>query len=307
MEGREMTAGEMPLAACSVAPPPRPTGSNGQPPQPLRTIEPAGRWTSINWSELWQFRDLLYFLTWRDVKVRYKQTVLGAAWAILQPTLQMVVFTLIFGRLAGMEKQTEAIGVAYPLFAYGGLLLWMFFQNAVSNSAASMVGSANLITKVYFPRLAVPFAAVAAALVDLAVSFPLLVPMMFLFKEPLSAQVVVMPLAVLGAFFTAAGVGTLLAALTVAYRDFRYVVPFLLQLWMAVSFVYIPSQLVSEKWRFLLYLNPMAGFIDAFRASLFGLELNWLGLGLALASSVVLFLIGATYFRNVERRFADII
>src|SRR5262249_42889275 len=187
----------------------------------VQVIRPSRGWVGINWAEIWRYRELLYFLTWRDVKIRYKQTVLGAAWAILQPFMTMIVFSLIFGRMAGLGTKTG--GVPYPIYVYAGLLPWTFFANAIATSGNSLVGSANLITKVYFPRLIVPLAFVGAGLVDLGVSFLVLLGMMFFYRTPISGQLALIPLFLAGTILAATGVGTLLSALTVAYRDFRYV------------------------------------------------------------------------------------
>jgi lipopolysaccharide transport system permease protein len=260
---------------------------------------------SLRLDELWHYRELLYFLTWRDVKVRYKQTALGAAWAILQPFLTMVVFSVFFGRLAGLGARTG--GVPYPIYVYAGLLPWTFFATAVGSSSNSVVGSVNLISKVYFPRLIIPLAAVGSGLVDLAVSFVVLLGMMIYFGTAVSWQLVLVPLFLLGTVLTATGVGALLAALTVSYRDFRYVVPFMLQLWMYVTPVIYPSTIVPERWRWLLSLNPMTGLIDGFRSAFLARPMDWPSVAFSLLLSGLLFLGGTSYFRNVERRFADII
>jgi lipopolysaccharide transport system permease protein len=277
------------------------------PPAPaaVRIIEPPRGWTSIDWAEIWRYRELLYFLTWRDIKVRYKQTVLGAAWAVLQPLLTMVVFTIFFGRLAGLSSKTG--GIPYPIYVYAGLLPWTFFANALSGSGSSLVGSSNLITKVYFPRLVIPLATVGAGLVDLAVSLVVLLVLMAFYGTALSWQLVLAPFFLAGIILAAAGVGSLLAALTVAYRDFRYVVPFMVQIWMFVTPVIYPLSIIPERWRWLLSLNPMAGLIEGFRSAFLARPLEWPHIGLSLAVSAFLFLIGAAYFRKVERSFADII
>jgi lipopolysaccharide transport system permease protein len=271
----------------------------------ITIIEPGEGWAAIEWSELWRYRELLYFLTWRDVKIRYKQTALGAAWAILQPFMQMLVMTLFFGRMAGLDQKTG--GVPYPIFLFAALLPWTFFSNAIANSGNSLVGSSNLITKVYFPRLIIPLASVGAGLVDLAVSFVVLLAMMLYYHTAITWQVVLVPLFLLGTVLTATGVGTLLSALTVAYRDFRYVVPLLVQLWMFVSPVMYPSDIVPAQWRGLYFLNPMAGLIEGFRAAFLGRPLDPGHIVLSLVVSVALFVGGAAYFRKVERSFADII
>ena len=271
---------------------------------PLLVIEPPRGWVGINWAEIWRYRELLYFLTWRDVKVRYKQTVLGAAWAVLQPFMQMVVFSIFFGKMAGMAKQTD---VPYPIFAYSGLLPWTFFANAISNSGNSLVGSSNLITKVYFPRLVIPLASVGAGLLDFAISSGVLLALMAYYGIPITWQLLLVPLFLAGTILAATGVGTLLSALTVAYRDFRYVVPFMVQLWLFVTPVIYPTKMVPPAWRWVLSLNPMAGLIDGFRGAFLGRALEWPTIAISLAVSILVFLGGAAYFRAVERRFADII
>jgi lipopolysaccharide transport system permease protein len=271
----------------------------------LQVIEPPRGWVRIDWAEIWRYRELLYFLTWRDVKVRYKQTFMGAAWAIFQPLMAMVVFSLFFGRLAGLGQKTG--GIPYPVYVYAGLLPWTFFATALANSGASLIGSSNLITKVYFPRLIIPFAAMGAGLVDLAIAFLVLLGLMAHYGIAFSWQIALLPLFLAGTVLTAAGVGALLSALTVAYRDFQYVVPFLIQLWMFATPVIYPSSIVPEKWRWVLCLNPMAGLIDGFRAAFLARALDGPSIALSLAVSVVLFLVGIAYFRTVERQFADTI
>jgi homopolymeric O-antigen transport system permease protein len=271
----------------------------------VQVIEPSKGWLAINWAELWQYRELLYFLIWRDVKVRYKQTLLGAAWAVLQPVMTMIVFTIFFGRLAGLSSKTG--GVPYPIFSYAALLPWTFFANSVGNSGNSLVGSTNLITKVYFPRLVIPLASVGAGLVDLGISFLVLLGMMLYYSTPLSWQLALVPALLLGTVLVATGVGTLLSALTVTYRDFRYVVPFMMQIWMFVTPVTYPSSLVPAKWRWLLALNPMGGFIEGFRGAFLARPLDWPQMSLSMVFALLLFLAGGAYFRKVERRFADVI
>ena len=271
----------------------------------VQVIEPSAGWIGINGRELWLYRELLYFLTWRDVKIRYKQTILGAAWAILQPFMTMVVFALFFGRLAGLGHKTG--GIPYPIYVYAGLLPWTFFATAIGSSGNSLVGSASLITKVYFPRLVIPLAAVGAGLVDLAVSFTALLALMIYYRTPLSWQLLWVPLFLAGTVLVATGIGSLLSALTVSFRDFQYVVPFMIQLWLFMTPIIYPPSLVPEKWRWLLFLNPMAGLIEGFRAAFLARPLDWPPIGISLLVSIVLFLAGAAYFQQVENRFADII
>ncbi len=255
--------------------------------------------------ELWQYRELLYFLTWREVKVRYRQTVLGAVWAILQPLMTMAIFAVLFGRLAGLQRHTGDI--PYGLYVYLGLAPWMFFANALTNSSGSLIGNVNLVTKVYFPRIIIPLSAVGAGLIDLAISLLVLLVLAMAWGVVPSISALLLPLFVLGITVTATGVGALFAALTVAYRDVRYALPFLVQCWMFVTPVIYPSTIVPERWRWLLFLNPMAGFTDGIRAGFLGMPLPWPAIGLATALAIGLFVLGSSYFRRVERSFADVI
>jgi lipopolysaccharide transport system permease protein len=276
---------------------------------PLTEIRPPQGWQLINLRELWNFRDLLYFLTWRDVKVRYKQTLLGAAWAVLQPAMMMVVFTIFFARLARVSSGD----IPYPLFAYAGLLLWSFFATAIANAGNSVVGSERLITKVYFPRLAIPLAAVSASLVDFAIAFGLLVVLMICYGILPGPGLLLVPLLLALVFLAAAGMGTLLAALNVAYRDFRYILPFLVQLWMfATPTIYLDLNAegfagASPLVQAVLYANPMTGLVAAFRAATLGGHIPWLMLASSTATVAGMFVIGCLYFRKVEDGFADII
>jgi lipopolysaccharide transport system permease protein len=267
-------------------------------------IRPPCGWQLINVRELWQFRELLYFLVWRDVKVRYKQTLLGIAWSVLQPAMMMVVFTLFFSRVAGFKDDE----VAYPVFVLCGLLPWTFFTSALVAAGNSVVGSERLITKVYFPRLAVPFAAVGAAFVDFLLAFGLLFVVMLIFQVPPAWGVLLTPVIVLVIALAAAGFGTLLAALNVAYRDVRYIIPFLVQLWIfATPAVYLPLPAGSsgDGLQGLLGLNPLNGLVAAFRAAVLGREIDWLGFAVSAAAVTVVFLVGCLYFRRVEDSFAD--
>ncbi|HMF11869.1 MAG TPA: ABC transporter permease [Gemmataceae bacterium] len=276
-------------------------------PPPLTLVEPPRGWQGLDLREIWRFRDLLYFLIWRDVKVRYKQTMLGAAWAVLQPLLMMAVFTVFFGKLAGVSSGD----LPYPVFAFAGLLPWTFFATAVSSGGNSVVGSERLITKVYFPRLAVPFAAVGAAVADFAAACVLLGVLMLLWGIAPGVGLLAAPL-IFGVIFLAAiGAGTLLAALNVAYRDFRYVIPFLVQLWMfATPTVYLQPAADgsgSSVVQALLALNPMTGLIAAFRASVLGTPIPWAAFAVSSVAAVGACLVGCYYFRKVESTFADII
>lgn len=272
---------------------------------PVTIIERRSSWQIVDWRELWRYHELLFFLTWRDVKVRYKQTALGAAWAVLQPLATMLVFAVFLGRMASVSAHIEH----YALFVFAGILPWTFFANALNSASNSVVGNQSLITKVYFPRLIIPMSAVGAGLVDFAVAFGMLAVMMlwnvvlpsweFLLLVPIAALLVV----------AALGIGTLLAALTVAYRDFRYVVSFSVQLWMfATPCIYLDaSQIVGPRGQLVLPLNPAYGLILNFRQAVLGRPLDVYALAVSGLVSVTLLLVGCLYFRRVERGFADII
>lgn len=280
-------------------------GAVVSPPWPHRQIiiEPRKGWLGVNWREIWNYRELLFFLTWRDVKVRYKQTVLGFLWAFIQPFLKMVVFSVVFGRLAKMDSE----GFPYPIFVYAGLLPWQFFAETLNRSSQSVVGNANLITKVYFPRLIMPISSVGACLVDFAISFSILIGLMFYYGiMPTFAAVLVLPLILL-TIFTALGVGTLLSALNVAYRDFRYVIPFMVQIWMFATPVIYPVKIVPKNWQWLLFLNPMSGIVDAYRSAILGKPFAWGNLAISVNVALLAFLCGLMYFRRFEREFADIV
>jgi len=266
-------------------------------------IEPQKGWRTLDLKELWAYRELLWVLTMRDVKVRYKQTVLGFTWAIIQPVMMMVVFSIFFGRLAQMPSD----GFPYPIFVYAGLLPWTFFANAIGTSGSSLIGSAQLVSKVYFPRLIIPLASIGAGLVDLAISTCILLALMAWYGVGWSLNLLMAPLLVAGVVFAALGVGTFLSALTVAYRDFRYVIPFMIQFWMFATPVVYPASLVPADWRWLFNLNPMAGIIEGFRSAFLGKPFDFVALAISFGVAFVLFLAGVAYFEKVERRFADII
>lgn len=269
----------------------------------VTVIEPSRGWRSLNLKELWAYRELLWVLTERDIKVRYKQTVLGAAWAVIQPLMLMVVFSVFFGKLAKMPSD----GIPYPIFAYCALLPWTFFANALASSANSVVGSANLISKVYFPRLVVPLASIGSWLVDFAIAAMILLGLMLYYDITWTANLLAVPLLVLGVVIAALGAGTLLSALTVAYRDFRYVIPFLLQFWMFATPIVYPASMVPARWSWVLQLNPMTGLIEGFRSAFLGRPFDVTSIGLSLLVSTVMLLIAVAYFERVERRFADIV
>ncbi len=262
-------------------------------------------WRVVDLGELWRYRELLCFLTWRDIKVRYKQTVLGAAWAILQPLATMLVFSLFFGRVAGNPSSH----VPYSLFVLAGLVPWMFFSNAIAQAGQSVVGSQNLVTKIYFPRLIIPMGAVAAGLVDLAISFAVLIVMMLWYGMAPGWSFALVPFLTFGLVIAALGVGTLLSALTVAYRDFRHAVPFLVQFWMfATPCIYLQTGIsASSRLSRVLPLNPAYGLIANLRQAMLGGPIDGYSLAVSSAVSVLLLLVGCLYFRRVESDFADII
>ena len=271
---------------------------------PVIRIEPSRGWISLRLNELWEYRELLYFLAWRDIKIRYKQTVLGAAWAIIQPFFTMVVFSVFFGRLAGIPSD----GVPYPIFSFAALVPWTFFANSLNQSSNSLVSSANLIQKVYFPRLAVPIASVFSGMVDFVLAFIVLLRMMLYYGMLPTINVVWLPAFCLLAFVTSLGVGLWLSAMNVRFRDVRYTVPFLTQFWMFATPIAYPSSLLSEPWRTLYGLNPMVGVIEGFRWGLLGTN-TAPGSVIFVSSFVAISILvgGAFYFRRVEKTFADIV
>lgn len=266
-------------------------------------IEPPKGWHMLDWRELWAYRELLWVLATRDIKVRYKQAVLGTAWAVIRPFTTMVIFSVVFGALAKIPSD----GYPYPVFVFAGLLPWSFFSTAISASGQSLVGSAHLVSKVYFPRLIIPLASVGAGLVDLLISTAILLLMMLWYGVSWSWNLLAAPLLLLALVFTALGMGTLLSALTVAYRDFTHLTPFLVQVWMYVTPVIFPVSIVPRQWQWLLYLNPMTGLVEGFRAAFLGKPFDALGLVISFAIALILFGCGVAYFERVERRFADII
>jgi len=267
-------------------------------------IEPAGSWQGLHLAELWRFRELLFFFVWRDIKVRYKQTVLGTLWAIIQPLAGTALFTLFFGKLGGLSKQVDG---SYSLFVYVGLSLWTFYANAVSLAANSLVGSSHLIAKVYFPRLLIPFSAIFSGLVDFAVAFGFLLVLLVINRIPPSPVMLTMPLFLVGTVAVAAGVGVLFSALIVSYRDFRYVITFVVQLWLFATPVLYSIDIIPAKWRLLYASNPMVGMISGFRAAALGGPLPMDVILTSTVVTVLLLAIGLRYFTSVERRFADVI
>jgi len=270
----------------------------------LFRIEPSNGWVPLKLKELWNYRELLYFLIWRDVKVRYKQTVLGAAWAIIQPLFTMVVFSLFFGRLAKIPSD----GVPYPIFSYAALVPWTFFANGLTQSSNSLVGSANLITKVYFPRLTIPIATVLSGLVDFLLAFVVLLGMMLFYGIWPKANIIWLPAFLLLSLVTSLGVGTWLSAMNVQFRDVRFVVPFIVQFWMLATPIAYPSSLLSEPWRTLYGLNPMVGVVEGFRWAMLGTS-NAPTTSTIISSVVAILLLisGGFYFKRMEKSFADIV
>ena len=273
------------------------------PKQPLIVIEPARRWVAIKFRDLWEYRELLYFLMWRDIKVRYKQTVLGATWAIIQPLVTMIVFTYFFGILARVPTD----GIPYPIFFYTGLLIWTFFSNAVSTGANSLVGNTNLITKVYFPRLIIPSASVGAGLMDFAIASFLLVGLLIYYDFPVTLSYLMLVPVILVTTLFALGMAVWLSALNVRYRDIRYALPFVMQIWLFVSPIIYPASLVPEQWRWILALNPMTGIIEGFRSALFDKEIHWWSLGYSTLFTLGLFVYASYSFRRMEKKFAEYI
>ena len=271
---------------------------------PTLRIARSNGWVPLKLSELWEYRELLYFLVWRDIKVRYKQTALGATWAVIQPFFTMVVFSLFFGRLAGMPSD----GIPYPIFSFAALVPWSFFANGLSQSSNSLVGSSNLITKVYFPRLIIPLASSFSGVVDFLIAFAVLIVMMLYYSLLPTLNVLWLPLFFLLAMVTSLGVGLWLSALNVEYRDVRFIVPFITQFWLFVTPIAYPSSLLPEPWHTLYGLNPMVGVVEGFRWALLGTK-TAPGpiIAVSSAAAIVILITGTFYFRRMEKTFADIV
>jgi len=272
----------------------------------IKTIRilPSRGWVPIKLKDIWEYRELLYFLTWRDIKVRYKQTVLGATWAILQPFLTMVIFSIFFGKLAGLPSD----GIPYPIFSYSGMVIWLFFANGVTLSSSSMVSEANTIKKVYFPRMVIPISAILSGGVDFILAFIVLLGMMVFYGIMPTVAIVWLPLLFLLAFVTSLGVSLWLSAMNVMFRDVRYVVPFLVQAWLFATPIAYSSSLLKGKWKTIYGINPMAGVVDGFRWAILGVETKP-GPMIAVSSvvAVALLISGAYFFRRMERSFADVV
>jgi lipopolysaccharide transport system permease protein len=273
------------------------------PSEPLVIIEPGRRSQLFDLATLWVYRDLLYFLTWRDVKIRYKQTLLGIAWVILQPLASTLIFTIFLGKLARVPSN----GIPYPILIYAGLLPWTFFANALNGATTSLISSAHLITKIYFPRLIIPISGVCARLPDFAIAFVILIGMIFYYRVPITLNVLMLPVLIVLLMLLTLGFGLLFGALNVKYRDFGVMLPVLIQLGMFVSPVVYSTTLVPARWRLIFSLNPMVGIIDGFRAALIAQPFNWPALAISAIFTIVLLALSAYVFRGVERAFADIV
>lgn len=268
---------------------------------PVTVIEPSRGWLPIDLRELWEFRDLLYFFVWRDIKVRYKQTFLGFAWAVIQPLSAMVIFSLFFGSLAKIPSD----GIPYPIFAYTALLPWTLFSESMTRSTNSMVMNANIIQKVYFPRVALPISSVLSPLLDFGIAFVILILMMIYFNITLTINIIWLPAFILLAMLTSLGIGLWTSALNAMYRDFQYVIPFIVQIWMFASPVVYPVSMIPEKYQFLYGLNPMAGVIEGFRWALLGTEAPGSVIIVSVAIAVLILVSGAFFFRRMQKMFAD--
>lgn len=273
---------------------------------PVTYLRPARGWAALNLRDLWLYRELIYFMTWRDLKVRYKQTLLGASWAVLRPFLSMVVFSIFFGGLAKVSSD----GLPYPVFSFTGLLPWELFVTALSVASRSLVQNSHMITKVYFPRIILPLSSILAGLVDFAIAFVVLLGLMLYFRTPVSPNIWALPLFLLLALVSSLGVGLWLAALNVQYRDVGYVTPFLTQFWMFITPIVYPASMIPEKWRLVYALNPMTGVVEGFRWSLLGSAQQIVtGPTILISAAVALVMLvsGVVYFRRMERVFADMV
>jgi lipopolysaccharide transport system permease protein len=268
----------------------------------ITIIAPAKKWQFIDWRELWRYRELFLTFVERDIRVRYKQTVIGGAWAIIQPLTTMVVFSFFFGKLANIPSE----GVPYPIFSYAGLLLWTYFSTALGSASNSLVGSAGIITKVYFPRLIVPLAASLTPLFDYLVASLIIFALMIFYQIPFTFGLLILPVIALITWFLAAGVGFWFSAINVAYRDMKFVLSFIMSLWIYATPVIYPAS-VAERFKFILLLNPMTGLVETHRALILGKAVPWDSLGLSVIFTAIIFVAGIVYFKKVERTFADII
>lgn len=273
------------------------------PEKPLIVIEPHRSWVALNLRDLWAYREVFHFLVWRDIKVRYKQTVFGVAWAIIQPLFLMLAFAFFFGQLVRVSSD----GAPYPVWVYVGILPWTFFSNALANSGNSLIGNSNLITKVYFPRLIIPSAAIAAGLLDFAIAFTLLLGFIPFYGLGLSWNILMLPPLVLLVTLLALAVGIWTSALNARYRDVRHALPFVIQLWMFATPIIYPLSIVPQEYRWIIALNPLTGIVEGFRAALFGWPFDWWALGFSTAVTLLLFVFFIYVFRRMESSFADVI
>ena len=271
---------------------------------PFTQISPTKGWTSLRLKQLWEYRELLYFFTWRDLKVRYKQTIMGTSWAILQPLITMIIFSLFFGKFVKMPSD----GLPYPIFTFTALVPWTFFANGLLQSSNVLVNNPDMIKKIYFPRLTMPIASILASLVDFALAFIVLLGMIFYYRIPPSLNILWTPILLILAFITALGFGFWFSAMNAQFRDIRYVVPFVIQIWLFSTPIAYPSSIVPERWRIIYGLNPMVGVIEGFRWALLGTNMN-IGPMILISSviSIIVLISGAYYFRRMEKVFADII
>lgn len=273
------------------------------PNEPLVVIQPSNRWDLLSFKDIWAYRELLFFLTWRDVKVRYKQTLLGATWVVLQPLLATALFVLLFGRVIGVSSE----GVPYALFAYAGLAPWTFFSSALNGSSNSIVSNSNLIAKVYFPRVIIPAGAICARLVDFAIALVILAVLLACYRVHISVGMLMFPVLVVMTVLLVLGAGLLLSALNVRYRDVAALMPFLTQMWMFASPIIYPASIFPARWRWVLLLNPLTGIIEGYRSALFGKSFDGQALAVSAAITLLLLVVSAYAFRRMERRFADIV
>ena len=269
----------------------------------ITIIKPRKGWQTLDFAELWRYRELLLSMAVRDIKVRYKQTVLGVGWAVIQPLTAMLIFTLIFGRLAKIPSD----GLPYPIFVFSGLLAWNFFSAAVASGGTSLLSAGGMISKVYFPRLIVPLASIGVSIADFLVAVCILLILMMVYSITPSWQILWVPVLFLGLALTALGLGAWLSAISIVYRDFRFILPFVLQIWMYVTPVIYPLSFIPEKWRWLIYFNPILGWVDGIRNAFLGRPIDWFAVGISAALTVVVLTLGVYYFERAERRFADVI
>lgn len=269
----------------------------------ITVIKPQDGLRSLDLAEIWRYRELLTALAGRDIKVRYKQTVLGVAWAVIQPLTTMLIFTLIFGRLAKIPSD----GFPYPVFVFSGLLAWNFFSAAVSSGGTSLLSAGGMISKVYFPRILLPLASIGVSIVDFLVAVLILLCLMFYYSVPVTMNIFLLPLFFTGLAITATGLSAWLSAVTVVYRDFRYVIPFVLQIWMYVTPVIYPMSFIPEKWQWIVYLNPVLGWVEGIKSSFLGGPVDWGMVGISSVLTVGILVVGVRYFEKAEQRFADVI